>query len=102
MRRDSMMRRLQLAAMTAVILLGLGTLTRHVNAYVSSGHAWGVKQVPYYINPQNLYVSESAAVAAITSAASAWSGIANISFAYAGYTSGSTLANNGKNEVFFR
>jgi Matrixin/Fibronectin type III domain len=97
-----MMRRLQLAAMTAVILLGLGMVARHVNAYTTNGHAWGVKQVPYYINPQNLYVSESSALAAITSAAAAWRGIANIELVYAGNTNGSTLANNGKNEVFFR
>ena len=96
------MRRLQAAAMTAVILLALGMLARHVNAYTTSGHAWGVKQVPYYINPQNLYVSESSAVAAITSAAAAWRGIANIDLVYAGYTTGSSLVNNGKNEVFFR
>lgn len=97
-----MMRRVQVAAMTAVILLGLGMLTRHVNAYVTSGHAWSVRQVPYYINPQNLYVSESSAVAAITSAAAAWRGIANIDLVYAGYTTGSSLTNNHKNEVFFR
>ena len=97
-----MMRRFQVAAMTAVILLGLGVLTRHVNAYVSSGHAWGMTQVPYYINPQNLYVSESSALAAITSAAAAWRGIANVEFVYAGTTTGSSMLNNGKNEVFFR
>jgi len=97
-----MMRRLQLVAMTAVIVLGLGMLARHVNAYTTNGHAWGVKQVPYYINPQNLYVSESSALAAITSAAAAWRGVANVDLVYAGTTNGSTLANNGKNEVFFR
>ena len=96
------MRRVQVAAMTAVILLGLGMLVRHVNAYTTSGHAWGVRQVPYYINPENLYVSESSAVAAITSAAAAWRGIANIDLVYAGYTTGSSLTNNHKNEVFFR
>jgi len=97
-----MMRRLQVAAMTAVILLGVGMLARHVNAYAINGYAWGVKQVPYYINPQNLYVSESSALAAITSAAAAWRGVANVDLVYAGTTTGSTLANNGKNEVFFR
>jgi hypothetical protein len=97
-----MMRRLQAAVMTAVVVLALGTLARHVNAYATSGHAWGVTQVPYYINPQNLYVSESSAVAAITSAAAAWRGIANVDLVYAGYTTGSSLTNNRKNEVFFR
>jgi hypothetical protein len=77
-------------------------LARHVNAYTTEGHAWGVRQVPYYINPDNLYVSESSAVAAITSAAAAWRGIANVELVYAGYTTGSSLTNNGKNEVFFR
>jgi len=102
MRRDSMMRRLQAVVMTAVIVLGLGLLARHVNAYATSGHAWGVRQVPYYINPQNIYVSESSAVAAITSAAAAWRGIGNVDLVYAGYTTGSSLTNNRKNEVFFR
>jgi len=97
-----MMRRLQAVVMTAVIVLGLGLLARHVNAYATSGHAWGVRQVPYYINPQNIYVSESSAVAAITSAAAAWRGIGNVDLVYAGYTTGSSLTNNRKNEVFFR
>lgn len=101
-KREAMMRRLQAAAMTAVIVFGLSMLTRHVNAYVTNGHAWGVKQVPYYINPQNLYVTDSSALAAITSAAAAWRGVANIDLVYAGTTSGSSLVNNGKNEVFFR
>ena len=96
------MRRLQAVVMTAVIVLGLGLLARHVNAYATSGHAWGVRQVPYYINPQNIYVSESSAVAAITSAAAAWRGIGNVDLVYAGYTTGSSLTNNRKNEVFFR
>jgi hypothetical protein len=102
MGRDSMMRRLQVVAMTAVVVLGLGMLARHVTAYTTDGHAWGVRQVPYYINPENLYVSESSAVAAITSAAAAWRGIANVELVYAGYTTGSSLTNNRKNEVFFR
>jgi len=97
-----MMRRLQAVVMTAVIVLGLGLLARHVNAYATSGHSWGVRQVPYYINPQNIYVSESSAVAAITSAAAAWRGIGNVDLVYAGYTTGSSLTNNRKNEVFFR
>ena len=96
------MRRLQLAAMTAVILLGLGMVARHVHAYTTNGHAWGVTQVPDDINPQNLYVSESSALAAVTSAAAAWRGIANVELVYAGNTTGSTLSNNRKNEVFFR
>ena len=96
------MRRLQAVVMTAVIVPGLGLLARHVNAYATSGHAWGVRQVPYYINPQNIYVSESSAVAAITSAAAAWRGIGNVDLVYAGYTTGSSLTNNRKNEVFFR
>ena len=39
-------------------------------------------------HPSNKYVTDSAAVAAVQTAASAWNGVANIRLAYAGTTSG--------------
>ena len=97
-----MMRRSQAVGATVLMLLALGMLARHVTAYSLNGPAWGVRQVPYYINPQNRYVPESNAVAAVASGASTWSGAANIELVYAGRTSGSSLTLNGMNEVFFR
>jgi hypothetical protein len=75
-----------------------------VNSYSTVGHTWGTNQVVYYVNPQNLYVSESLAIWAVQTAAAAWhdqSG-ANIQLVYGGTTSGSSLTLNNKNEVFFR
>jgi len=87
----------------AVILLGAG-LVRGLKAYALTGPVWNTNQVTYYINPDNLYVTTSEAVAALQSAASAWSTQANpnMKLVYGGYTSGSSLTLNNKNEVFFR
>ena len=70
----------------------------HQRAYL------GTSQVLYYINPRNNSVSESAALAAIQTAAQTWSAqsLATIQLVYAGYTGGSALSLNSKNEVFFR
>jgi chitodextrinase len=86
-----------LAAALAVSVIAL-------DAYKLNGPKWAVKQVPYYINPVNNDVSESAAIAAIKEGAMAWSAQthADFSFYYMGRTSGSSALNNGKNEVFFR
>lgn len=75
-----------------------------VHAYVTTGHTWGTRQVPYYVNPANLDVSQADALAAIQQGAQAWSSQSNadFSFYYAGTTTGGSLTNNGKNEVFFR
>ncbi|HYT74863.1 MAG TPA: matrixin family metalloprotease [Vicinamibacterales bacterium] len=73
-------------------------------AYVLEGPKWAVNPVPYYINPVNNDVTQDAAIAAIQTGASAWSmqTNANTSLYYMGPTSGTTLQNNGKNEIFFR
>jgi len=97
-----MTRRIQLAGLIAAMVLAMGTLASHLMAYATNGHAWGVQQVPYYINPQNKYMSETSAVAGITSAASTWRGVANVDLVYAGYTTRSTLTYDGMNAVFFR
>jgi len=73
-------------------------------AYVLNGPKWAVNPVPYYINPANNDVSQDAAIAAIQAGASSWSTQSNarISLQYMGQTSGTSLQNNGKNELFFR
>jgi len=73
-------------------------------AYVVEGPTWASHEIPYYINPANNDVTATAAESAIQVGASAWSQQtnANFQFFYAGRTSGTTLQNNGKNEIFFR
>lgn len=87
---------LTIALAASAVTVGIG--------YSYSGHKWAVRQVPYYINPANSDVSTEAATAAIQQAAASWSTQSNsdFSFYYMGSTSGSSLTNNGKNEVFFR
>jgi chitodextrinase len=86
---------LALAAMAAGVLL---------EGYADSGHRWPSASVPYYVNPQSIYVSPNAAISAVQQGAAGWSQQtnANIALVYAGTTSGSSLTLNYKNEVFFR
>ena len=74
------------------------------DAYTWNGRRWRTSQVSYYINPANNDVSRAAALASVQAAARAWSNQSNasFSFSYAGETSGSTFAGNGKSEIFFR
>lgn len=76
----------------------------HSVAYTPFPWKWDSRQVPYYVNAANLDVAPSAAVAAIQAGASAWTAQSNAGFGfyYAGATNGNTIANNSKNEVFFR
>jgi hypothetical protein len=75
-----------------------------LKGYVTNGHTWGTNQVLYYINPTNIYMSDTAAISAIQKGAAPWSSqtLANIQLVYAGATNGSSLTLNNKNEVFFR
>jgi hypothetical protein len=75
----------------------------HVRAYVIGGPKWTTSQVPYYINPSNADVTPDAVIAALDQAATGWTAQsgASIRLQLAGTTSGSTIQNNGKNEVFF-
>jgi Matrixin len=96
--------RTRLFATALATLLTIGAFGVRVNTYTTAGHTWGTNQVVYYVNPQNLYVSDSLAIWAVQTAAAAWhdqSG-ANIQLVYGGTTSGSSLTLNNKNEVFFR
>lgn len=82
----------------------VGTAIALAHGYSYSGHKWGTREVNYYINPANSDVSATAAITAIQAAAAAWSTQSNADFRfyYMGQTTGKTVANNGKNEVFFR
>ena len=88
-----------LTAFLAWIALGVP-----LPAYVLTGPKWGMNPVPYYVNPSNMDVSSSAALAAVQAGASAWALQSNsgTTLYYMGTTGGNTVQNNGKNEVFFR
>jgi hypothetical protein len=101
-RRQLMMRRTCVAGLIVATAVAMEPLATRLTAFATNGHTWGIKQIPYYINPANKYMSDSSAVAGITSAASTWKGVANISLSYAGYTTKSSLTNDGVNAVFFR
>lgn len=76
-----------------------------VHAYVVSGYTWASHQVDYYINPSNLDgLPASTVETSVGAGANAWGTQSNADFQfyYAGRTTGSTVGNNGKNEVFFR
>jgi hypothetical protein len=100
-RNKSAAGRMLAAAVCGVVVL---SMKADLGGYATVGHKWGTNQVVYYVNAQNLYVSSSAAISAIQSAASAWKNQsnANINLVYGGTTSGSSLTLNYKNEVFFR
>ena len=93
-----------LTAVLSLILCAMVLAGVDPRAYTLSGRRWGTTNVNYYINPSNRDMSQSAAIAAIQNAAANWSeqSTANIRLVYAGVTSGSSLAYNGKNEVFLR
>jgi Matrixin len=96
-----MVKRLIIAAIAGLALAALGT---HLSAYVYSGHRWPGNSVPFYVNPANRDVTADAAITALRVAASNWKNqsTADINVYYAGTTTGTSIANNGKNEVFFR
>lgn len=86
-----------------VLALLVGAMSS-VSGYVTNGHIWGGNVVTYYVNPSSTQLTATALVSAFQTAASAWSQqtLANIQLSYAGSTSGTSLVNNGKNEVFMR
>ena len=99
MRHQRLRRAMAVALSVWVTLLGLDRLS----AYVANGPRWPTDAVSYFVNPANADVAESAALAAVQAAASAWSlqSLADIQLQYAGPTAGAAVLNNGKNEVFF-
>jgi hypothetical protein len=94
--------RLLLSAVAVV--LAVGAHGRSVEGYLAGPHTWDSDAVPYFVNPRNASMSESAAVSAVQLAAGIWNqaSSANVELLYAGYTSGSALILNHRNEVFFR
>ncbi|HEX3704360.1 MAG TPA: matrixin family metalloprotease [Vicinamibacterales bacterium] len=89
--------------MIVALLVGAGVV-RQLKAYVFIGPYWSGTQIQYYVNPTNLYVSDTAVVTALKQAASAWSTQANpnMKLVYAGSTTDASLSLNYMNEVFFR
>jgi chitodextrinase len=85
----------------AIVALASGA---SLQGWTATGHKWGSNVVSYYVNPQSIYVSASAAISAVQQAAAVWDeqSNANIQLVYAGTTTGSSLTLNNKNEVFFR
>jgi hypothetical protein len=96
-----MSKRILVAAVVAAALMALAT---HPRAYVASGHRWPTADVPFYVNPVNQDVSQNAAITALQTAAGAWSAQtgADVNVHYVGTTTGTTIVNNRKNEIFFR
>src|SRR3954468_15296324 len=82
----------------------VGGLSAGLNAFASYGHTWASNQVVYFVNPQSAWVSQPSAIFSVQQAAAGWSDQtrANVQLVYGGTTTGASLANNGKNEVFFR
>src|SRR5262245_22751720 len=97
------MRRLPIPIILGIVVAA-ALLATHPRAYSLSGHYWGKTSVPFYVNPANKDMSQQSAIASIQGAAANWSeqSTANVKLVYAGTTTGSSLTNNGKNEVFFR
>ena len=89
-----------LAALATVLFVAGGPSS----AYNPLGWKWAELDVPFYLNPVNADIYESAAIVAIDSAAAAWSQQANTPFTFhrAGFTNSTTINYNGRNEVFFR
>jgi hypothetical protein len=92
--------RLSLCSLAIVFVLAASAATR---AYTTLGK-WGVLPVLFFINPQNADVSSDAAEAAVLAAMDVWNtqGGTPFRFSYAGRTSTSSLALDGKNIVVFR
>jgi hypothetical protein len=90
---------------TALIGSAIAGLTANQSsAFTLATAKWRTTPVQYFINPTNLDVSVDQAGAALQRGADVWGAQshANFKFAYAGITNGTTVTNNGKNEVFFR
>ena len=100
--KTSLLQRVLLGSALAVVVLI--AWAADPQGYSLSGRRWTSTPVQYYVNPKSIYVSTTAAVSAVQSAAKGWSdqSQANIELRYAGTTSGSSLIYNQKNEVFFR
>lgn len=77
---------------------------QQLGAYVFNGGKWKVQQVPYYVNPQTPDLTPEEVVAAIQTAADAWSmqSDASIRFQFAGTTASTVNGMDRVNNVIFR
>lgn len=96
--------RRHLIALSTLTVVALTAATVSTPAYNISGRRWAVNPVPFYVNPANADVTQTAALSAILAGATAWStqSLADVSWYYMGSTNATTVGANGKNEVFFR
>jgi len=71
---------------------------------VLSGPAWGLAQVPYYVNGGNLDLSAASAVTAVRAGADAWylQAAAGVRLSFAGQTAQTATGSDGLNLVVFR
>ena len=63
---------LQRVPASAVLLTALALMVvsgGDLHSYATSGHKWGTTSVSYYVNPQSIYVSSSAAISAVQTGA---------------------------------
>ena len=98
-----MMRKISVLAVVCG-LVGLSALfSGSLFAYATYAK-WSSSSQPYYINPVNLDVSDTAAEAAIQVGASSWGtqSAANFKFTYAGRVNDTATAYDGRNVVLFR
>lgn len=97
---SSLCRRRLVTAAAVAALVGSTT----ASAYLLKGVKWTTSTVPYYVNPANLDLDAGRAEGAVRFGADTWAlqSSAHIALVYAGTTSGTTVQNNSKNEVFFR
>jgi hypothetical protein len=89
------------AVLTPLMLVLLTTV---LSAYVLNGPMWAGSpaQVLYYVDPTNLDMSASDALFTIERAAQTWSQSgAAFAYLYGGPASNPTVANDGKNNVYF-
>ena len=100
--KHSIIRRFLPLALALIVFFSVSKT--NLKGYVTDGHTWATSQVLYYINPHNIFMSDTAAISAIQKGALGWTAqtLANIQLVYAGNTNGSSVAYNTKNEVFFR
>jgi hypothetical protein len=93
-----------LVAVSAAVVAIATVASTNARAYALLGYRWAQPVVPYYINSANMDVPTSAIEPAIRAGADAWrlqSG-ASFAFAFAGYSTQSTITNDGINLVMFR
>jgi hypothetical protein len=98
------MTRTKLLRCAVLATAAIGITTQQPSAYALKTARWNTTSVPFYVNAQNLDAAPADLLSGVHFGAYAWTVQSNaaFSFYYAGGTSGSTVTNNGRNEVFFR